>query len=45
MASLPAKVIAIEKIIDLGLAKGSSEACPESAISVPVGFAGVGLNS
>jgi hypothetical protein len=30
----------IAKIIDLGLAKGLSEASPESAISVPGGFAG-----
>jgi transcription termination factor Rho len=40
MVSLKDGTRLIAKIIDLGLAKGLSEASPESAISVPGGFAG-----
>jgi serine/threonine protein kinase len=40
MVSLKDGSLLTAKIIDLGLAKGLSEASPESAISVPGGFAG-----
>jgi serine/threonine protein kinase/tetratricopeptide (TPR) repeat protein len=40
MVSLEEGVGVTAKIIDLGLAKGVGEAAPESAISVPGGFAG-----